>query len=136
MHKHIKAQYGVEDVQNTVEQDAQIIAKKFGAKIVQELGAMCIGTTVGVDMVADFIKYRNEIKKPLKTARPLKQYVKELIAIENAGYKVADAIEIMQNSEWQTINIDWIAKKMHKAQNGADLAQFGFGANNGQRLLK
>ena len=61
-----------------VEQDTQMLKKKFGLKAMQELGAMCIGTTIGIDTVAGFVKYRNEIKKPLKTARPLKQYINEL----------------------------------------------------------
>lgn len=127
---------------NEKEKDAQVDASvkllenKFGKKSIQELGAVCIGTGIGIDTLADFVKYRNEIKKPLKTSRPLKAFAQELIKITDAGYDMAQAIEIMQNAEWQTLNIDWIIKKMPKQANGGDLTQFGFEPQNAQELLK
>lgn len=127
---------------NEKEKDAQVDAgvklleNKFGKKAMQDLAQLCIGKNVGIDTLADFVKYRNEIKKPLKTARPLKAFAQELIKIAEAGYDMAQAIEIMQNSEWQTLNIDWVAKKMQKPAQGADLTQFGFAPQNTQGLLK
>lgn len=119
-----------------IDADAKMLEKKFGVKTMQEMCAICIGTGVGIDTLADFVKYRNEIKKPIRTARPLKAFAQELVEISNAGYDIKQAIEIMQNCEWQTINLDWIKKKMPQSATGADLTQFGFMPQDAQRLLK
>lgn len=119
-----------------IDADVKMLEKKFGVKVMQEMEKICIGTVVGIDTLSDFVKYRNEIKKPLKTARPLKAYAQEIIKISNAGLDARCAIEIMKQHEWQTLNIDWIKKKMPQVATGADLAQFGFEPQNTQRLIK
>lgn len=119
-----------------IDADHKMLEKKFGIKTMQDFAQMCIGTVVGIDTLADFVKYRNEIKKPLKTSRPLKAYAQELIKISNAGLDTGCAIEIMKQYEWQTLNIDWIKKKMPQSATGADLTQFGFTQQNKQGLLK
>lgn len=119
-----------------IDADAKMLEKKFGTKTMQELAQVCFGTGIGIDTLADFVKYRNEIKKPLKTARPLKAFAQELIKISDAGLDVRCAIEIMKQHEWQTLNIDWIKKKMPQVATGADLTQFGFKPQNVQGLLK
>lgn len=109
-----------------IDADHKMLEKKFGIKVMQDFAQMCIGTVVGIDTLADFVKYRNEIKKPLKTSRPLKAFAQELIKISDAGFDVRSAIEIMKQHEWQTLNIDWIKKKMPQSATSADLAKFGF----------
>jgi hypothetical protein len=119
-----------------IDADHKMLEKKFGIKTMQDFAQMCIGTVIGIDTLADFVKYRNEIKKPLKTARPLKAYAQELIKISNAGLDARSAIEIMKQHEWQTLNIEWIRKKMPQQATNADLAQFGFKPQHTQELLK
>jgi hypothetical protein len=113
-----------EDLQ--IDKDVKMLNKKFGVKAMEEIAKMCIGNQIGIDDVADFVNYRNKIKKPLKTERPLKMFIQELIKIKDAGYDIKQSIEIMMNAEWQTLNIDWIAKKIPKQAINSDLAQFGF----------
>lgn len=134
LYEHIFGTGATQDAK--IDADHKMLEKKFGVKIMQEFAQMCIGTIVGIDTLADFVKYRNEIKKPLKTARPLKAYAQELIKISDAGLDTRCAIEIMKQYEWQTLNIDWIKKKMPQSATGADLTQFGFVAQDAQRLLK
>lgn len=113
-----------EDLQ--IDKDVKMLNKKFGVKAMEEIAKMCIGNQIGIDDVADFVNYRNKIKKPLKTERPLKMFIQELIKIKDAGYDIKQSIEIMKNCEWQTLNIEWIAKKIPKQAINSDLAQFGF----------
>ena len=113
-----------EDLQ--IDKDVKMLNKKFGIKAMEEIAKMCMGNKIGIDDVADFVNYRNKIKKPLKTERPLKIFIQELIKIKDAGYDIKQSIEIMMNAEWQTLNIEWIAKKIPKQAINSDLAQFGF----------
>ena len=122
-----------EDLQ--IDKDVKMLNKKFGIKAMEEIAKMCIGNKIGINDVADFVNYRNKIKKPLKTERPLKMFIQELIKIKDAGYDIKQSIEIMMNAEWQTLNIEWIAKKIPKQSINNDLSKFGFNTeNNG--LLK
>lgn len=122
-----------EDLQ--IDKDVKMLNKKFGVKAMEEIAKMCIGNQIGIDDVADFVNYRNKIKKPLKTERPLKMFIQELIKIKDAGYDIKQSIEIMMNAEWQTLNIDWIAKKIPKQAMSSDLSKFGFNTQN-DGLLK
>lgn len=123
-----------EDLQ--IDKNVKMLNKKFGIEAMEEIAKMCMGNKIGIDDVADFVNYRNKIKKPLKTERPLKIFIQELIKIKDAGYNIKQSIEIMMNAEWQTLNIDWIIKKMPKQASGMDLSQFGFQKENKQELLK
>lgn len=119
-----------------IEEDVLFLNKKFTQKKMAEIAEMCVGAKIGIDTVADFVRYRTEIKKPLKTTRPLKLFVNELIKISSKGWDIRTSIEIMKQHEWQTINFDWIAKKMQKPAQGADLTQFGFAPQNTQELSR
>lgn len=123
-----------EDLQ--IDKDVKMLNKKFGVKVMEEIEKMCMGNKIGIDDVADFVNYRNKIKKPLKTERPLKIFIQELIKIKDAGYDIKQSIEIMMNAEWQTLNIEWIAKKIPKQIMNTDLSKFGFARENTQELLK
>ena len=119
-----------------VDEDVKFLNKKFGVEKMNEIAKICFGTGIAIEDVASFVRYRIEIKKPLKTERPLKIFIQELIKIKDAGYDIKKSIEIMMNCEWQTVNLDWIKKKMPQQATGADLAQFGFTQQNNQGLLK
>ena len=134
LYEHIFGTGTVQDAK--IDTDVKMLEKKFGIKAMQEMAQLCFGTGIGIDTLADFVKYRNEIKKPLKTSRPLKAYAQELIKIKNAGFDIRSAIEIMKQCEWQTLNVDWIKKKMPQVATNADLTQFGFEPQNTQRLIK
>jgi hypothetical protein len=123
-----------EDVE--IDKDVKMLNKKFGVKAMEEIAKMCIGNQIGIDDVADFVNYRNKIKKPLKTERPLKIFIQELIKIKDAGYDIKQSIEIMMNAEWQTLNIEWIAKKIPKQAINSDLTQFGFEPQDEKRLIR
>ena len=123
-----------EDLQ--MDKNVKMLNKKFGIEAMEEIAKMCMGNKIGIDDVADFVNYRNKIKKPLKTERPLKIFIQELIKIKDAGYDIKQSIEIMMNAEWQTLNIEWIAKKIPKQKSELDLSQFGFGKQNNQGILK
>jgi len=55
----------------------------------------------------DFIAYRKQIKKGLKTERPLRQYLKELDKLCENGYKVTEVVETMKEREWQTLKLEY-----------------------------
>lgn len=110
---------------NEIEKDMLFLNKKFTYKAMAEIAEMCVGSNIGIDEIADFVRYRAEIKKPLKTTRPLKLFINELKKVIEAGHDKRSAILIMKNHEWQTLNLNWIAKKLPKTHN-ADLTQFGF----------
>lgn len=119
-----------------IDDDVKFLNRKFGVSKMEDIANMCFGTGIAIEDIADFVRYRTEIKKPLKTERPLKIFIQELIKIKDAGYDIKQSIEIMKNCEWQTLNIDWIVKKMPKQASGIDLSQFGFEKQNKQELLK
>jgi len=79
--------------ENGIDKDVEMLNKKFGIKAMSEIAQKCIGTGIGIDDVANFVKYRNKIKKPLKTERPLKMFIDELIKIKDAGYEIKASIE-------------------------------------------
>jgi len=66
--------------------------------------------------ILDFIKYRAEIKKPIKTSKPIKLYILELAKCVKAGYDKNEVIELMKSKEWQSLKIDWIKKELSKRE--------------------
>lgn len=62
------------------------------------------------DFVKDFIAYRKQIKKTLKTIAPIKLYINSLIELENLGYSFEYCIEQMKANEWQTLKVEYIHK--------------------------
>lgn len=116
----------VEETQDEgIEKDVLFLNKKFTQKAMKEISLLCIGSTISIEDVANFVKHRIKIKKPLKTERPLKLFINELKCIIEAGYDKNKSIKIMEDHDWQSINLDWIAKKMPKTKS-ADLTKFGF----------
>jgi len=71
---------------------------------------------VSDETILDFIKYRAEIKKPVKTSKPIKLYILELAKCVKAGYNKNEVIELMKNKEWQSLKIDWIKKELSKSE--------------------
>lgn len=59
--------------------------------------------------VEDFINYRKEIGKPLKTLAPIKSFIKELTNLMQTNMISWDySIRQMKEREWQTVKQDWI----------------------------
>ena len=71
---------------------------------------------VSDETILDFIKYRAEIKKPIKTSKPIKIYILELAKCVKAGYDKDEVIELMKNKEWQSLKTDWIKKELSKRE--------------------
>jgi DNA-binding MarR family transcriptional regulator len=69
-----------------------------------------------VKILEDYISYRRQIKKPLKTYRPLKTFINTLAELHKNGYDVSECIEIMKDNEWQTLQVDWIRKSKLEAK--------------------
>lgn len=125
-----------QDDEDSIDAKKEKMFKKFGVKKVKELSDYCNGLEIDFIIVDEFVDYRNELKKPLKTLRPAKSYIDNLVSIRNAGYNVDEAIKMMKHKEWLTLELSYIQGKMHKEATG-DLAQFGFGAGNaGNRLIQ
>lgn len=116
--------YGEGASKNTKIEDK--FSKKFGVKATQELKELCIKLELGFSLCVDFVKYRNEIKKPVKTTRPIKMYINELGNIKSKGFDVLAAIEVMKLKEWQSIKIDWIEREFKSPVVKNDLSKFGF----------
>lgn len=68
------------------------------------------------DFVEDFIAYRKQIKKALKTIAPIKLYINSLIELENLGYSFEYCIEQMKSNEWQTVKKEYIHKQSKPQQ--------------------
>jgi len=123
------------DLDNKTENGISYLNSKFTRAEVQRIGAECIGTIVSVDLVARYVKYRIEIKKPLKTTRPLKAFIKKLIDADNKGYSIEQVVDIMMENEWATFELEWIDKKIPKKTTQGALEEFGFNQNT-QGILK
>ena len=72
-------------------------------------------TELHIKILRDFYEYRKKIKA-IKTARPLEMYLNQLKKIQDAGYKVSEAIELMKQREWQTIKLEWIENEYKQKQ--------------------
>lgn len=118
-----------------MENDVKYLNERFTQKEMKRVAEMCIGTGIGIDTVAQYVRYRNEIKKPIKTTRPLKALIKKLIDAQSKGYEINQVLEIMYDNEWQSFELDWIDKKLPKKSTQNSLSEFGFNQNE-QVLLK
>jgi hypothetical protein len=54
-----------------------------------------------------FYDYRKQIKKPVKTSKPLIMFGLELDKLAKDGFDIYECIEIMENREWQTIKREY-----------------------------
>lgn len=66
------------------------------------------------DSLLKFIAYRKSIKKPIKTPKPLKLFIDEMIKCLNDGYIAKEVFELMEAKEWQSISLDWVKKSITK----------------------
>ena len=111
------------------------LKQKFTDRDISRIGAECIRTGISIDLVARYVKYRIEIKKPIKTTRPLKSFIQKLIEAEEKGYSVEQVVDIMMENEWATFELDWIDRKIPKKSTQGSLSEFGFNQGT-QGLLK
>ena len=118
-----------------VDVEVKYLNERFTQKEMRAVAEMCIGTGIGIDKVAQYVRYRNEIKKPIKTTRPLKALIKKLVDASIKGYVIQEILDIMYDNEWQTFELEWIDKKIPKKSTQNSLSEFGFN-NEEQVLLK
>ena len=66
------------------------------------------------ELLFKYVKYRKDIKKPLKTIVPMKKILKDF----PDWFSLDEAINIAMEKEWQGLEPEWIAKyKQSKANN-------------------
>jgi len=75
-----------------------------------EIKSLSLETSFSESLLNDFIAYRKELKKPIKTARALKAFTNQLLEIQTANIDINYAIDTMKNNEWQTVKLEWIQK--------------------------
>ncbi len=95
--------------ENTTENTTE--NKKINKKnltLVDELEKEIELTPKAKEILSDFIEYRKNIKKPVKTIQPLKIFLNEIRAIYKNGFCVNEAVDTMKMNEWQTIKLEWI----------------------------
>lgn len=77
-------------------------------------------------LLFEFIKYRKEIKKSLKTTSPLKALVKEFPLYDD----LKEALEIMAIREWRTATVEWIENYKNSLGGNNNAGNTG---NNGKK---
>lgn len=105
------------DTENTTENTTDIkkIYKK-SSNLVDEFENETELTPKAKEILNDFIEYRKNIKKPVKTIQPLKIFLNEIRNIYKSGFNVAEAVEIMKSNEWQTIKLEWLQNVKKSSQ--------------------
>ena len=56
------------------------------------------------NLLFEFVKYRKKIKKTLKTIKPIENLIRNFSDTQ----KLSEALEIMQEKEWQSIEPEWV----------------------------
>lgn len=92
------------------------------------------------DFVEDFIAYRKQIKKALKTIAPIKLYINSLIELENLGYSFEYCIEQMKANEWQTVKKEYIHKQTKpqqktRAESNREFIEKHYGINEDGNII-
>jgi len=64
------------------------------------------------ETLLDFIRYRKELKKEIKTARPLVIYINTLIDCMKSGYSKESVIDLMKDKEWQSLKLEWVKNEL------------------------
>jgi len=59
-------------------------------------------------LILDYLVYRKQLKKQIKTLAPLKAYYKIILDLHTKGYHVKACIELMKEKEWMTLSEEWI----------------------------
>ena len=77
-------------------------------------------------LLFEFIKYRKEIKKSLKTTSPLKALIKEFPLYDD----LKEALEIMAIREWRTATVEWIENYKNSLGGNNNAGNTG---NNGKK---
>lgn len=87
--------------------------KKLITKETNTLGILSFlnGNETLINIANDFISYRKQIKKPIKTDKPIKFYLKNLKELKEDGYDVKKCIEEMKSKEWQSITKDYVKNR-------------------------
>lgn len=124
--------FSKKDIDNSV---FNYLKQKFKGKDVSKISEECEKTGINIELVAKYVKYRIEIKKPIKTIRPIKSFIRKLVDAKEKGYSIEQVVDIMMDNEWATFELEWIDRKIPKKSIQASLAEFGFNQVT-QGLLK
>lgn len=89
---------------------------KKNSTLVDELGKEIELTENAKSILNDFLEYRKNIKKPIRTIQPLKAFLNEIRNIYKSGFDVVEAVEIMKSNEWQTIKLEWLQNVKKSSQ--------------------
>lgn len=61
-----------------------------------------------IKIMSDFVTYRKQIKKPIKTTGNLKLYYNKLKELHLDGYDISKCIEEMKLREWQIVEVKFV----------------------------
>ncbi|MFA7084683.1 MAG: hypothetical protein WC141_09130 [Arcobacteraceae bacterium] len=61
-----------------------------------------------IKIMSDFVTYRKQIKKPIKTTGNLKLYYNKLKELHLQGYDIAKCIEEMKLREWKIVEVKFV----------------------------
>ena len=61
--------------------------------------------------MSDFVTYRKQIKKPIKTTANLKLYYNKLKELHIDGFDIDKCIEEMKTREWQMIDKEYLKNR-------------------------
>lgn len=64
-----------------------------------------------IKIAKDFITYRKEIKKHIKTDKPIKMFINNLSILKANGYDIVKCIDEMKKREWQTIELSYLKNR-------------------------
>lgn len=84
------------------------INKNDCSKLVEEYKSKYETNEKLLEILEDFIAYRKQIKKPLKTIQGLRGFVKNIKAVQDSGFNLSEAIKTMKENEWNTIKPEYL----------------------------
>ncbi len=61
-------------------------------------------------IILDYLVYRKDIGKQIKTLNPLNSYYKVVLELHKKGYDIKACIDLMKEKEWQTLKEEWVVK--------------------------
>lgn len=121
--------------ENTTENTTEIKEKEKNKLIVELVESESINPSEE-SILTGFIDYRKKLKKVIKTVSPLKAFLREIRKINEAGFDLIAAIELMKEKEWQTLKLEYIQNSMQSktvAPSGTPKASTFYAATKEQK---
>lgn len=101
-----KMETKIDNIKEDIKEEKNINKKSFS--LIDELENEMELTDNAKKILTDFVNYRKQIKKPVKTIQPLKIFLAEIRNIYKSDFDIQEAITTMKNNEWQTIKLEWL----------------------------